>query len=100
MGAIGARPAGACTCERAATENQKVLGNTCACGKRAAGMLFFSLPTPATPSLGDVLPQLRRCVACTLLLGHLLINAPDACSCEKAADGGLLPTETDFTTKS
>ena len=23
----------------------------------------------------------------------------DACSCEKAPDGGLLPTETDFTTK-
>lgn len=25
--------------------------------------------------------------------------AVDACSCEKASDGGLLPTETDFTTK-
>lgn len=23
----------------------------------------------------------------------------DACTCEKAVDGGLLPTETDFTTK-
>jgi len=23
----------------------------------------------------------------------------DACSCEKASDGGVLPTETDFTTK-
>ena len=23
----------------------------------------------------------------------------DACTCEKASDGGLLPTETDFTTK-
>ena len=23
----------------------------------------------------------------------------DACSCEKAPDGGILPTETDFTTK-
>lgn len=41
MGLIGARPAGACTCERAASENKKVLGNACACGQRAAGMLSF-----------------------------------------------------------
>lgn len=33
---IGARPAGACTCERAATENQKPTEITCACGLRAA----------------------------------------------------------------
>ncbi|KAL8825806.1 MAG: hypothetical protein Q9170_007653 [Blastenia crenularia] len=26
-------------------------------------------------------------------------QAKYACSCEKAPDGGLLPTETDFTTK-
>lgn len=32
----GARPAGACTCERAATENQKPAENACACGLRAA----------------------------------------------------------------
>lgn len=33
---------------------------------------------------------------------HLMANSCDslgACTCEKAADGGLLPTETDFTTK-
>lgn len=33
---IGARPAGACTCERAATENKKPTDNACACGLRAA----------------------------------------------------------------
>lgn len=33
---VGARPAGACTCERAATENQKPTENACACGMRAA----------------------------------------------------------------
>lgn len=33
---IGARPAGACTCERAATENKKPTENACACGLRAA----------------------------------------------------------------
>lgn len=40
----GARPAGACTCERAATENKAVNGATCSCGKRPAGtFVFFSL---------------------------------------------------------
>ena len=34
---LGARPALACTCDRAATENQKVLGETCQCGQRAKG---------------------------------------------------------------
>jgi hypothetical protein len=29
----------------------------------------------------------------------MLTYAIDACTCEKAADGGFLPHETDFTTK-
>lgn len=33
---IGARPVGECTCERAATENAKPAGSTCACGARPA----------------------------------------------------------------
>ena len=37
----GARPAGACTCERAATENKAVNGATCSCGKRAASTFLF-----------------------------------------------------------
>jgi hypothetical protein len=76
----GARAAGECTCERAAVENGTVAGSTCACGKRSAGLC----------------PSLRGFVvvcAVRLMLGE------DACTCEKAADGGLLPTETDFTTR-
>jgi hypothetical protein len=34
---LGARPAGECTCDRAATENTAVTGDACACGKRSAG---------------------------------------------------------------
>ena len=34
---LGARPAGGCTCDRAATENAKVTGETCGCGLRAKG---------------------------------------------------------------
>lgn len=73
MGFIGARPAGACTCERAATENQKVLGNACACGQRAAGILSFSLPHPfllrrrwgmTFPSYADVCFILSCLAAC------------------------------------
>ena len=37
---IGARPAGQCTCDRAATENAKVAGATCACGVRPASKYF------------------------------------------------------------
>ena len=33
---LGARPAGECTCDRAATENSKVAGSTCSCGARPA----------------------------------------------------------------
>ena len=73
---IGARPAGECTCDRAVTENSKISGATCACGQRAASKPF---------------PMLTQAPTLTLAL--------DACSCEKAADGGQLPTETDFTTK-
>jgi hypothetical protein len=31
---VGARPAGQCTCERAAAENHPVTGDACPCGKR------------------------------------------------------------------
>ena len=42
----GARPAGECTCERAATENAKPAGSTCTCGARPAGKSFpNTLPT-------------------------------------------------------
>ena len=37
MRCAGARPAGSCTCDRAATENAAVGGEKCACGVRAAG---------------------------------------------------------------
>ena len=33
---LGARPAGECTCDRAAQENAKPAGSTCACGARPA----------------------------------------------------------------
>ena len=36
---VGARPAGDCTCDRAATENTKVTGSACSCGQRPAGEL-------------------------------------------------------------
>ena len=36
---VGARPAGDCTCDRAATENTKVAGSACSCGQRPAGEL-------------------------------------------------------------
>lgn len=38
----GARPAGACTCDRAGSENTTPSGSTCACGSRPAGMLSCS----------------------------------------------------------
>lgn len=34
---VGARPVGECNCDRAAAENSKVTGDTCACGQRASG---------------------------------------------------------------
>jgi len=80
---LGARPAGACTCDRAATENTAPAGKTCACGMRAAGMLSFVLP----------------CAMNDIKWGADPVGS-DACSCEKnKTDGGLLPMETDFTTK-
>jgi hypothetical protein len=41
---VGARPAGACTCDRASTENKTPSGSTCSCGVRPAGRLlpFYS----------------------------------------------------------
>lgn len=40
----GARPVGECTCERAPSENQPVMGVTCPCGKRPeCKFLFFFL---------------------------------------------------------
>ena len=82
----GARPAGKCTCERAATENSKPAGSTCACGAR-----------PASESITPFL--LYSAPLCTYLVRALTPTTLDACSCEKASDGGILPTETDFTTK-
>lgn len=74
----GARPAGECTCDRAQTENQKPMGATCGCGKRADGRY-----------------------ECYNLSRNLLTWLPlqGSCTCEKAPDGGLLPEEIDFTTK-
>jgi hypothetical protein len=75
---VGARPAGACTCDRADTENAPVTGVLCSCGARPAGR---SLTQP-------------------LYLVHVLTCAcVDACTCEKAVDGGAYPDEIDFTTK-
>lgn len=34
---LGAQPAGACTCDQAAVENQKVVGESCPCGLRPKG---------------------------------------------------------------
>lgn len=34
-----------------------------------------------------------------MVLGVMLIYVIDACTCEKATDGGFQPNETDFTTK-
>lgn len=39
----GARPAGACTCARAKTENSAPSGDTCLCGSRPAGTLHPSI---------------------------------------------------------
>lgn len=36
------RPAGACTCSRSSTENAKVAGSACACGKRPKGDFIHS----------------------------------------------------------
>jgi hypothetical protein len=77
---IGARPAGSCTCDRAATENSTPSGSVCSCGSRPAGMHFVMF-------LAKVMCQMLTNIAL------------DACTCEEASDGGLLPTETDFTTK-
>ncbi len=79
---VGARPAGECNCDRAAAENSKVSGQTCSCGQRAAGTCYtcgcaYMLRSPTLTDSGSI----------------------GACTCEKAADGGLLPGETDFTTK-
>lgn len=38
---LGARPAGACNCDRASEENQKVVGEVCQCGVRPAGMWYI-----------------------------------------------------------
>ena len=74
---VGARPAGECNCDRASEENTAVKGPACSCGKRPSGQKACLL--------AKVFPS-----------ADMLI---DACTCEKASDGGLLPTETDFTTK-
>ena len=43
----GARPAGECTCDRATEENQKVVGDACACGMRSAGEHYRGILTAA-----------------------------------------------------
>lgn len=40
---IGARAAGACTCERASEENRVPSGDLCSCGARPAGMFKLIL---------------------------------------------------------
>ncbi|KAF4630861.1 hypothetical protein G7Y89_g7275 [Cudoniella acicularis] len=72
-----------CTCGKAATENA-VTGARCSCRARPAGSCNCerSATENTTPS-GD----LCSCGA----------RPATACTCEKATDGGLLPTETDFT---
>ena len=77
-GMLGSRPQGKCNCDRAATENV-VTGAACDCGQRPAGMRSHS--------------------ALSILFGAANGSILDACTCEKAADGGLLPGEVDFTTK-
>jgi hypothetical protein len=74
---LGARPAGACTCDRAATENSTPSGSLCSCGARPAG------------EYPNVIPLLTT-TADTLSV--------DACTCEKAPDAGTYPDEIDFTT--
>ena len=84
----GARPAGECTCDRAATENVKPSGSTCACGARPASESRIRSSFSPKPLVSVFLPAT-----------HCSNELLDACSCEKASDGGILPTETDFTTK-
>ncbi|TVY22925.1 hypothetical protein LHYA1_G007481 [Lachnellula hyalina] len=73
-----ARPAGECTCDRSSTENKTPSGNLCSCGSREAS---------------EFNPQdMGQSIMLTVITA--------ACTCEKATDGGLLPTETDFTTSS
>lgn len=55
--AVGARPAGECTCDRASTENAKVTGSTCSCGARPAGKLH---PVPCLSWNPTLTP--RRCL--------------------------------------
>ena len=52
----------------------------------------------AAPPVPAANVQPVRSVPCQILRLHIDIVA-DACSCEKAPDGGQLPTEIDFTTK-
>ncbi|TVY49370.1 hypothetical protein LCER1_G007912 [Lachnellula cervina] len=83
-----------CSCDKSATENK---------------VLVPLANVPAT----DPAPRTRpRAAACALAvpvklvsLNHriggsenILTVITAACTCEKASDGGLLPTETDFTT--
>ena len=74
----GARRQGQCNCDRADTENV-VSGNTCECGKRRAGNAQAG-HYACRPRFSQVSPL-------------------DACTCEKASDGGSFPEEVDFTTK-
>jgi hypothetical protein len=81
----GAKAALHCTCAKAEAEN-KVEGPRCSCRARPAGECTCDRAATenATPS-----GSLCSCGS----------RPADACTCEKASDGGLLPTETDFTGK-
>ena len=61
---VGARPAGACTCDRAAAENAKPAGSTCACGARPAGkstaIPFHRRPTTTRSDACQMLVAARK----------------------------------------
>lgn len=79
----GARPAGQCTCERSASENQPVEGETCACGARPSGE--FRIPSQDLEMLG-------------FFVRLVLTFLSASCTCEKAqaVESAL---EQDFTTR-
>ncbi|KZF22778.1 hypothetical protein L228DRAFT_247160 [Xylona heveae TC161] len=73
-----------CTCDKAATENT-ISGARCSCRARAQGQCNCHRAATENKTItGDACACGQR--------------QAGACTCEKAVDGGLLPTETDFTT--
>jgi hypothetical protein len=111
-----------CTCEKKATENT-IAGPRCSCSMvfvpaTTSSLLTCTLQEP--DQLANVLAialrvRIRRWWELHALVGKgLLVRVVEplynrtllmpmsflgSCTCEKAADGGLLPDEIDFTTK-